>query len=232
MRTREVAMGWVRPWRASSARCHISFTGLPMAWETSAASSAASKKSFRPNEPPPSTTWTVTASIGRPSRAAIAPFATIGAFRLDQISARPGRTSAIAQFGSSALLPRKWNVNAASTLGVNGGGPSGISAARNSLSTDSSDAPATLPGFHDTRRARTASMHWPKVAARTATPVEITATSVTPGMARISPRLATEPTLPLIVGGRHTMVGMASGTFRSSVNRLRPVTAARASIRP
>lgn len=74
-------------------------------------------------------------------------------------------------------------------------------------------------------------MHWPKVSARTATPVSIGTTSVTPGMAVTSARLATAPGLPLMVGGRQTMVGFAPGTSRSIANFLRPVTASRASIR-
>ena len=74
-------------------------------------------------------------------------------------------------------------------------------------------------------------MHWPKVRARTATPVEIVTTSVTPGIVRTSSALATERTVPLMVGGRQTIVGSASGTWRSIVNFLRPVTAARASTR-
>ena len=62
-----VAIGWPRPTRASSARCHISLTGLPIALEISAASSAPSKNSRRPNEPPPCMTCTVTWSGVSPS---------------------------------------------------------------------------------------------------------------------------------------------------------------------
>ena len=60
MRTREVAMGWSRPWRKSSVRCHMSFTGLPIAFDTSAASMAASENRCRPKEPPPCATWQTT----------------------------------------------------------------------------------------------------------------------------------------------------------------------------
>ena len=44
--------------------------------------------------------------------------------------------------------------------------------------------------------------------------------------------LATDRTVPLIVGGRQTMVGRASGTSRSMANFLRPVTMSSASTRP
>lgn len=75
-------------------------------------------------------------------------------------------------------------------------------------------------------------MHWPKVRPRTATPVETGTASVMPGIARTSARFSTERTVPLIVGGRHTIVGSASGTRRSIANVLRPVTASSASILP
>ena len=52
-----------------------------------------------------------------------------------------------------------------------------------------------------------------------------------PGIALTWSRLATLCTLPLIVGGRQTMVGSALGTSRSSANCFCPVTAARASMR-
>src|SRR5205085_8856645 len=87
-----------------SVRDQDSFTGLPIACEASAASSAASWNRCRPNEPPPCVTWTVTAVAGRPSAAAISPWATIGALRLDQISAPLAVTEAIAQSGSSGVL--------------------------------------------------------------------------------------------------------------------------------
>ena len=61
--------------------------------------------------------------------------------------------------------------------------------------------------------------------------METTATSVMPGIARTSAALRTDRTVPLIVGGRHTIVGSAPGTSRSMANFLRPVTAARASTR-
>jgi hypothetical protein len=106
-RTREVHMGCTRPCRESSARVHISFTGLPIARETSAASSAASKKSLRPNDPPPSVTCTVTLFCGSPSSFAISACAAIGFFSGLQISAPSRRTSAIAAFVSSALPEEK-----------------------------------------------------------------------------------------------------------------------------
>ena len=73
-----------------------------------------------------------------------------------------------------------------------------------------------MPGPQDTSRARTASMHWPNVRARTATPVATMATSVTPGIARTSSSLPIDTGTPLMVGGRQTIVGRASGTWRSS----------------
>ena len=112
-----------------------------------------------------------------------------------------------------------------------GGTASGISAALIALSTSASDSPSTVPGPQVTVSARTASMHWPKVWPRTATPVEMTATSVIPGIALTAARFATDRTVPLIVGGRQTIVGSALGTARSIVNVLRPVTASSASIR-
>jgi hypothetical protein len=85
-------------------------------------------------------------------------------------------------------------------------------------------------------------MHCPKVRARTATAedvvprpgsasVEISTTSVTPGIERTSSRLSIDSTVPLIVGGRAIIVGSASGTSRSIVYFLRPVTAATTSSR-
>lgn len=106
-RTRLVAIGWPRPTRASSARCHISLMGLPMAWEIFAASKAQSKNRRRPNEPPPCTACTVTASRARPSSSAIRCWATIGDFKPAQIVARSARTSAIAELVSIAELLRK-----------------------------------------------------------------------------------------------------------------------------
>ncbi len=75
-------------------------------------------------------------------------------------------------------------------------------------------------------------MHWPKVRPRTATPVETATTSVMPGIAFDRGQvLHRRRTVPLIVGGRQTMVGSAPGTSRSIANFLRPVTTSRASIR-
>ena len=74
-------------------------------------------------------------------------------------------------------------------------------------------------------------MHWPNVSPRTATPVETTATSVMPGIASTSAWLRTALGLPLIVGGRQTIVGLASGTSRSRAYFFLPVTALRASSR-
>ncbi len=85
----------------------MSLTGLPNAFEHSAASSRPSKNSRRPNEPPPSVTCTVTAFWAIPSFLAISACAAIGDFDGPQISAEPSRTSAIAQLVSSAELLRK-----------------------------------------------------------------------------------------------------------------------------
>ena len=74
-------------------------------------------------------------------------------------------------------------------------------------------------------------MHCPNVSPRTAMPEAIGTTSVMPGIARTSLRLWTVSALPLIVGGRQTMQGLASATLRSKANCLRPVTASRASTR-
>ena len=106
-RTWLVAIGCVRPTRASSARCHISLTGLPIALLILAASSAASKNSRRPNEPPPCMTCTFTLSWDSPQACAIAAWAAIGVFSADQTSARSDRTSATAALVSSAELLRK-----------------------------------------------------------------------------------------------------------------------------
>ena len=105
--TRQVPIGWPRPTRASSARCHISLTGLPIACEISAASRAPSKKSRRPNEPPAVTTLTSTWSTRRPSSSAIRSCATTGDFRPAQMVARSARTSAMALLVSIAELLRK-----------------------------------------------------------------------------------------------------------------------------
>ena len=74
-------------------------------------------------------------------------------------------------------------------------------------------------------------MHWPKVRARTATPVLTVTTWVTPGIRSTSRRLRTRTGVPLRVGARHTIVGSAPLTCRSVVKSLRPVTAATASTR-
>ena len=97
--------------------------------------------------------------------------------------------------------------------------------------TVSSDSLSLGPGPQSTWRALTASMHWPNVSPRTAMPLAMGTTSVMPGIALTASRLLTLPTLPLIVGGRQTMQGLASGTWRSWVNCLRPVTMSRASTR-
>ena len=69
------------------------------------------------------------------------------------------------------------------------GTASGSSALRRLASTVASDSPSTGPLFQSTSSARIASMHWPNVLARTATPVSTMATSVTPGIALTSAAL-------------------------------------------
>ena len=59
----------------------------------------------------------------------------------------------------------------------------------------------------------------------------ISATSVTPGIARTAASLRSCFGVPLSVGGRHTIVGSASGTSRSIANFFCPVTMSRASTR-
>ena len=82
-----------------------------------------------------------------------------------------------------------------------------------------------------------ASMHCPNVSPRTATPpatyrvCAMIATSVMPGMALTWARFRTAWAVPLIVGGRQTIAGLAFGTFSSIAKRLRPVTMSSASTR-
>lgn len=212
-RTRETHIGWVLPCRKLSVRDHDSLTGLPIFCEISAASAATSWKRCRPNEPPPSTTCTVTAVCGSPSRSAMSRCATMGTLRLAQISARSERTSAIALSGSRGLLLANAKVNSASIFFVRSGGTTMGSAAALSLArTVSSDSLSTVPGPQVTSSARVASMHWPNVSPRTATPCLTVTTSVMPGMFLTASAFATETTVPLTVGGLRTIVGLASGT--------------------
>lgn len=118
--------------------------------------------------------------------------------KLPQISARSGWTSATALLGSRAAPLRKANTKLPSMVRAGGGGAggNGTSAARSAASTVWSDSPSAVPGPQSTRSARIASMHWPKVAARTATPVDTIATSVTPGIACTAARFRTPRTVP------------------------------------
>lgn len=233
-RTRVVHIGWARPDRHSSTRCHISFTGLPIAFDTCTASTAASGHSLRPNDPPASATCTVTAARGSPNSFTMAACATFGALSGAQISARSDRTSATAQSGSRPAGLAKWNVKSPSTVSAgmgSAGTASGSSARRSSRSTVSSDLPSAVPGPQSTRRARTPSMHCPNVSPHTATPVGITTTSVIPGIANTSAAFRTPRAVPLIVGGLQTIAVLAPGMGRSRANFFSPVTAARASTR-
>ena len=74
-------------------------------------------------------------------------------------------------------------------------------------------------------------MHCPKVLARTATPVGMIPTWVTPGIFSTSALFLIESGVPLSSGARQTIVGSASGTSRSIANFFLPVTASRASTR-
>ena len=74
-------------------------------------------------------------------------------------------------------------------------------------------------------------MHWPKVSARTATPVSTRAMLRTPGISETASRLSSRFGVPLSVGARQTMVGSASLTLRSVVKVFLPVTASCASSR-
>ncbi len=242
IRIEERHAGCARPWRKSSVRVQLSFTGTPMARETSAASRAASQKRSRPKDPPPCTTCTVTTSWGSPRAAAMSCWATTGFFIGPQISARSARTSATHGFVSSGQLGWKANVKLKSLVCTGDGMPSGLStpvsgmtwgssASASAACTDSSDIPAAGPGAHSTSITWSASMHWPKVRARTATPLSTSATWVTPGTASTAASLRSRTGRPRCVGGRATIVGRASGTTRSPVYRSSPVTMARASIR-
>ncbi len=90
-------MGCTRPCRGSSARCHIRRTGLPIALDARAASTAWSGNSLCPKDPPPVITLTVTFSLGSPTAVAMSICATIGTLRPAQTVARSARTSAIAE---------------------------------------------------------------------------------------------------------------------------------------
>ena len=178
-RTRDVHIGWVRPWRKSSVRCHISLTGLPIFCEISAASSAASKNRCRPNEPPPcddvhrhlalrQAELRARSSAGR--RSAI--------FRHDQISALSARTSAIAQFGLERAVAGEREREVCARSSWSGAAPwAPPAASRRACSFAQHGRRRTCrprcPAPHVTSSARTASMHWPNVSPRTATPVEI-----------------------------------------------------------
>ena len=243
-RLRTTFMGWQRPWRGMSDRVHINLTGLlPNARETWAASWGASLNRCRPNEPPPSTTWQVTASSGRLRLAAMRCLAQIGVFMAAQISQLSGFATATAQLGSSGSPGRKWKMNSSSrTVWPGTAGASGSWAARRSAVTDSTVLPTADPSAQRTLHARTASMHWPKVSPRMAMPPRIwplsavlvfgiSWTSRMPGIRSTSLLLSSSSALPLMVGGRQRTVGLASGTSRSIANGLVPVTAARASVR-
>lgn len=108
------------------------------------------------------TTWHFTLPCGSPTACATSPWVTIGDFSPAQISALPSRTSATAQYGSSAALERNMNSKSASTVFASTGTfgtASGSSARRRLASTDSSFSPSTLPGPQSTCSARTPSMH-------------------------------------------------------------------------
>ncbi len=234
-RIREVTIGCSRPWRGSSARCHISRTGLPIFCEIFAASMAASLKSLWPKEPPPVITLTLTWSWGMPSALAMFCWARIGTFRPAQIVARSSRTSATAQLGSSAALLRNMNVK----LGLDrlgeqrhvrdrerqlapcaaGPGSSGRTRPRRARVPDdvhrADRVDALAEGLRAHRDAGVDLRHVLDAGHRA-------------GSCACCAAAAGEP---LSVGGRQTIVGSAPGTCRSIANFFRPVTAARASSR-
>ena len=150
-----------------------------MAWEIRAASMAWSPKSLWPKEPPPVITLTLTWLGSMPSSRAMFSWARIGTLRPAQISAPSSRTSAMAAYGSRAALERNMNSNLVSICSARTGTEGtaiGSSARSSSSRIVSSDLPAIGPGSHSTSIFRMASMHWPKVFARTAIPVGIWAT--------------------------------------------------------
>ena len=227
----------MRPCRKSSVRCHMSFTGLPIVCEISAASSAASKNRWRPNDPPPcddvarhraraAGRASARSSAGRRS-------ATSGSTRSRRC---PARTSAIAQLVSSGLLLREVEGEVAvDRLGQQRQRRAQPAAARPRAARRGRrrrTCRPRCPAPHVTCSARTASMHCPNVAAAHG---DAGGDDGDVGDARASParrrgcRRAT--TVPLIVGGRQTIVGSAPGTSRSIANCLRPVTMSSASIR-
>ncbi len=184
-------------------------------------------------------TLTVTCSWLMPSRFAMSCWARIGTFSPAQTVALSARTSAIAAYGSRAAELRNMNSQSTSKVFVPRAGRSGScesgvkgsSARRRPARIVSSDSPSTGPGFQSTSIRRIASMHCPNVFARTAIPVEIWATCVTPGRARTDALLRRRRGVPFRVGARQTMVGSAPLIWRSIENCLRPVTASRASSR-
>ena len=229
-----------RPWRKLSVRAHISLTGLPTSREIVAASNAASQNRWRPNEPPPWATWTVTLASGRPRLSAICSWPRSGTSGLTR--SRPCRRGRrrphswapadrpAAEVEREGLIDRRRQRDRRASAGA----PPPC----RSASTWASDLPSTEPGPQLTFSARIASMHWPNVWARTATPPAtycvcgMITTSVTPGIALTAARLRTARRVPLIVGGRQTIVGSAPGTSRSIANCLWPVTMSWASTRP
>src|SRR5260370_18442005 len=66
------ATEWYTSNLMSSSRLQTTFTGFPVFFESTAASTAKSGNDFRPNPPPSSVTCTVTSSFFNPSACAIA----------------------------------------------------------------------------------------------------------------------------------------------------------------
>ena len=98
--------------------------------------------------------------------------ASIGTFSVDQISARSGRTSAIALSGSSGALLANANVNSASTdsAAERRHGQRQLRLLQLRQHRLVGLARRRCRGFQSTSSARSASMHWPNVSPRTATP--------------------------------------------------------------
>ncbi len=229
-----MAIGWTRPWRESSARVHMSLTGLPIAFDTCAASSAASWKSLRPNDPPPWITCTVTAPVGRPSFFAMSFWATIGFF-----NARPDLRLAVADVGDGAVglqrgvaaeVEREGPLEGLADTGRHGQRQLRLAQAGEHRLVVLARDGAGLPGhLHRADRfdALAERLGADRDAGRDLD--DVGDAGHRRGRRR---RCRCCPGAPLRSGARQMTVGSASGIFRSVVNFLRPMTMSRASVLP
>jgi len=130
----------------------------PVSLDTCAATCTGSQNSRRPNEPPLGMQCTVTELSGRLSSAAVDCKVMIGLCNPAQISALPGRTSAIAHSTSSGQAVAAGHSNSPSTVIVPGGeSTSGAIAALSCAWIVASDCPRMLPSPHVMSSARQAS---------------------------------------------------------------------------